>query len=72
MKMKDQKNVIIIPARESSKGIPNKNLTKFCGKPLLYWSIKQGLKNNFNANVYVTSDSKKILEFSKKMVQYQF
>ena len=66
MKMQDQKNVIIIPARGSSKGIPNKNLTKFCGKPLLYWSIKQGLKNNFNANVYVTSDSKKILEFSKK------
>ena len=52
--------------------MPNKKLTKFCGKPLLYWSIKQGLKNNFNANVYVTSDSKKILEFSKKMAQYQF
>ena len=66
MKMQDQKNVIIIPARGNSKGMPNKNLTKFCGKPLLYWSIKQGLKNNFNANVYVTSDSKKILEFSKK------
>ena len=44
MKMQDQKNVIIIPARGNSKGMPNKNLTKFCGKPLLYWSIKQGLK----------------------------
>ena len=32
MKMQNQKNVIIIPARGNSKGMPNKNLTKFCGK----------------------------------------
>jgi CMP-N,N'-diacetyllegionaminic acid synthase len=61
-----QNNIIIIPARGNSKGIKNKNLVNFCGKPLLYWSIKQALNNNFKAKVYVSSDSKKILEFSKK------
>ena len=30
----------MIPAREGSKGIKNKNLVKFKGKPLIYHSIK--------------------------------
>ena len=35
-------NVIaIIPARGGSKGIPNKNIVDFLGKPLLAWSILQ-------------------------------
>ena len=62
---KDCDNIIIIPARGGSKGIKNKNLTKFCGKPLLYWTLKQALMSKKSKKVYVTSDSNKILEFSK-------
>ena len=36
---KKMKIIAIIPARGNSKSI-NKNLIKFSGKPLIYWSIK--------------------------------
>ena len=36
------KNIVaIIPARGGSKGILNKNIKNFCGKPLISWTIKQ-------------------------------
>ena len=59
------KNVIIIPARGGSKEIKNKNLVNFCGKPLLYWTIKQALSCKFVNEVFVSSDSDEILSFSK-------
>ena len=31
----------IIPARSGSKGIKNKNIMDYNGKPLLAWSIEQ-------------------------------
>ena len=61
-----KKNVIIIPARGNSKGIKNKNLLDFSGKPLLYWTIKQALSCKFVNEVIVSSDSDKILSFSKR------
>lgn len=54
----------IILARGGSKGIPNKNILNFCGKPLITWTIK----NCFNAginSVWVSSDSDEILNISK-------
>ena len=57
--------VAIIPARGGSKGIPNKNIMDFCGKPLLAWSIEQAFSGGIN-DVYVTSDSTKILDIAIK------
>ena len=37
--------IALIPARGGSKGIPRKNIKLFCGKPLIYWSIKVALEN---------------------------
>ena len=54
----------IILARGGSKGLPNKNILNFCGKPLISWTIE----NCFNAginSVWVSSDSEEILEISK-------
>ena len=63
------KIVAIILARGNSQGIPKKNLVDFCGKPLLYWSIKQAKDVKVISDIWVSSDSDEILEFSKKMVQ---
>ena len=57
---------VIILARGGSKGIPKKNLKIFCGKPLVEWTIIQA-KNSKRVNqVFLSSDSKKILELGKK------
>ena len=41
------KILFIIPARGGSKGIPNKNIRKFKGYPLIYWSIKNARKSKY-------------------------
>jgi len=58
--------VAIIPARGGSKGIPNKNIIHFCGRPLIAWSILQAKKTKKIDSVYVTSDSDKILQVAEK------
>ena len=60
------KILILIPARGGSKGIPNKNIKKFNGKPLIEWTIKSALESKLADKIVVSSDSKKILNFSKK------
>jgi N-acylneuraminate cytidylyltransferase len=58
--------IAIILARGGSKGIPNKNMIKFCGKPLLSWSIEHAKKTNGISSVWVSSDSQKILKIASK------
>tara|TARA_B110000014_G_C20071646_1_gene558950 strand:+ start:362 stop:1051 length:690 start_codon:yes stop_codon:yes gene_type:complete len=60
------KIIAIILARGNSQGIPKKNLVSFCGKPLLYWSLKQAKDVKEISDVWVSSDNDEILEFSKK------
>ncbi len=50
----------IILARGGSKGLPGKNIIKFCGKPLLAWTIEHCIEGGA-APVYVSSESKEIL-----------
>lgn len=38
-------NVAIITARGGSKRIPRKNIKEFCGKPVIYYSIKAALES---------------------------
>ncbi len=56
----------IILARGGSKGIPKKNIIDFCGKPLIAWTIEQCLSSKHIANVWVSSDSKEILNVAEK------
>ena len=55
-----------IPARAGSKSIKNKNLIKINSKPLIYYTIKfaKKIKNSF---IFVSTDSKKILEYTNKL-----
>ena len=67
-KKSKKKIVCVIPARSGSKGIKNKNIINLKGKPLIYWTIKLAKKVKFFDRVIVSTNSKKILNFSKKMV----
>jgi CMP-N,N'-diacetyllegionaminic acid synthase len=58
--------VSIIIARGGSKGIPNKNIIDFCGKPLISWTIKQSQISKKVSDVWVSSDSNAILDIAKK------
>jgi len=54
-------NLIIIPARKSSKRIKNKNLVKVNNRPLIYWTINFAKKiKNKNYDLVVSSDCNKI------------
>ena len=58
------KIVSIIPARGGSKSIPRKNIVDFAGKPLMLWTIEQAKASTLTSEIYVTSDSKEILEIA--------
>tara|TARA_B100000686_G_C16789390_1_gene977573 strand:- start:1370 stop:2062 length:693 start_codon:yes stop_codon:yes gene_type:complete len=55
-------NVAVILARGGSKGIPKKNLSPFCGKPLISWTIEQLLATNTMDSVWISSDDQAILD----------
>ncbi len=55
----------LICARKGSKGIKNKNIKLFNGKPLIYYTIKKALTSKFIDEVYVSTDSNKISKISK-------
>ena len=53
----------IILARGGSKGIPNKNIRDFCGKPLISWTIEQCIDSGISKDdIFVSSDSHEILD----------
>lgn len=58
--------VAVIPARGGSKGISAKNLTDFCGKPLVVWTIEQALAAQRIDSVWVSSDDDEILGLSAR------
>ena len=60
------KILCIIPARSGSKGIIDKNIIDFRGKPLLAWSIEQAKKCKYNMKIIVSTDSEKYASISKE------
>ena len=50
----------LIPARGGSKGIPQKNIKKLNGLPLIAYSIKQGQKSKLINRLIVSTDDHKI------------
>ncbi|WP_320666631.1 acylneuraminate cytidylyltransferase family protein [Prochlorococcus sp. MIT 1307] len=59
-------NVALIPARGGSKGIPKKNLQMVNGKSLLSRTIQAAKDSKSIDLVFVSSDSKEILELASK------
>jgi N-acylneuraminate cytidylyltransferase len=56
----------IVLARSGSKGLPKKNISQFCGKPLVAWTIEQCAATRYVHTVWVSSDSDEILDVSSK------
>lgn len=64
--MINEKNIVaVIPAKGFSRGLPNKNIRKLLGKPLIYYSIKAALKSKLVDRVIVSTDSEEIAKIAK-------
>ena len=63
-----KKILCLIPARSGSKGLKDKNIRDFKGKPLIAHSILQAKECDFveSMRIIVTTDSKKYAEVAKK------
>lgn len=57
--------VAIIFARGGSKGLPNKNILPFAGKPLISWSIEQAIRSNLFKRIIVSTDSEEIADVAR-------
>ena len=61
------KILVIIPARGGSKEVPNKNIKKINGIPLIVYTIREVLKlKKYYYKFIVSTDCKKIAQISKK------
>ena len=58
------KILVFIPARSGSVGIKNKNLIKINNKPLIKYTLDVAKKIK-NAEIFISSDSKKIINYCK-------
>ncbi|RDU70188.1 acylneuraminate cytidylyltransferase family protein [Helicobacter cholecystus] len=56
----------IIPARSGSKGVKNKNIKNFRGKPLMAYSIESALKSGVCNEVFVSTDSEEYACIAKE------
>ena len=53
-------NIAFVPARCGSKSIPLKNIKIFCGKPLLYWTLKSLQDSKSIDIIYLATDCEEI------------
>lgn len=61
------KILAVIPARVSTKGIPNKNIRIINGRPLIYYVIKNALSSKYITDVIVTTDSESVRIIANQM-----
>ncbi len=61
-----KKRLLIIPARKGSKRIINKNTKKFCGKPIINYSIESALKSKLFDKIHISTNNSKIKKIIKK------
>lgn len=66
--MENNKKILaIIPARGGSKGIKNKNIKPFNGKPLIAYAISAAQKSRLINKIIVSTESKAIARIAKKL-----
>ena len=63
---KNEKILVVIPARGGSKRIPNKNIIDFKGKPLIAYSIGAAQEFGYADEIMVSTDSENIAKIAKQ------
>tara|TARA_B100001057_G_scaffold499682_1_gene611280 strand:+ start:2243 stop:3487 length:1245 start_codon:yes stop_codon:yes gene_type:complete len=58
--------VAIIPARLGSQRLKEKNIQLYKNKPLIYWAIQAAKNSKYIKKIFVSSESKKILDIAKE------
>ncbi|OGW83163.1 MAG: N-acylneuraminate cytidylyltransferase [Omnitrophica bacterium GWA2_52_8] len=58
--------IAIIPARAGSKGLPNKNIKKLLGRPLIEYTIDAAKKARSIKRIILSTDSAEIAALSKR------
>lgn len=61
-----KKILAVIPARQGSKRIPQKNMRLLNNKPLIYYSILAAMKSKMITDTVVSTDSHKIFKYAKR------
>ena len=62
----------MIPARSGSKGLPDKNIKKLCGRPLMDYAIKAAKGCKKIDRVFLNSDSHDYLRLGVKLGAEEF
>ena len=62
---KNKRIMALVPARGGSKGLTGKNIRPLLGKPLISWSIEQGLSSRYLDRVVVSTDAEEIAEVAR-------
>lgn len=60
------KNIAIIPARSGSKGLPDKNIRKLAGVPLLAYSIKAARETGMYDKIFLSTDSEEYAQIGRE------
>lgn len=60
------KSIAVIPARSGSKGLKDKNIKEFNGKPLMAYAIEAAQKARLYDCIHVSTDSEHYAEIAKK------
>lgn len=58
--------IAMVTARGGSKRIPRKNIKKFCGKPILAYSIEAALNSGVFDEVMISTEDDEIAEIAQK------
>lgn len=63
---KGKKIAALITARGGSKGIPKKNITMLCGKPLIQWTVESAMNSGYIDKIFLSTDNDEIINSVKK------
>lgn len=66
MQTSNLKRLAIIPARSGSKGLSNKNILPFAGKPLMNWTIEAALESKMFSQVFLSTNSQNYADIAKQ------